>query len=95
MDPGMIFVIVLVVVVGALRTTRPLVHALADAIRNWTERGHLPQARDDQLEALRETVESLNNEVARLSERVEFTERLLEKPRKERVEAPVEVKDPS
>jgi peptidoglycan hydrolase CwlO-like protein len=83
MDPGMIFVIVLVVLVMSFRAFRPIAHALADVLRSRLDSGPAPNRSDEQLEALRETVEALSNEVVRLTERVDFTERLLEKPREE------------
>ncbi len=83
MDPGLIFVIILVVVVLSFRAFFPVAHALADVLRSRLENVQPPDRTDRQLDALRETVEALSGEVARLSERVEFTERLLEKPKEE------------
>ncbi len=90
MDPGMIFVLVLIVVILSFKTFRPVAHALADVLRSRLEAGPRPDVRDEQLEALRDVVDSLSDEVARLTERVDFTERLLQKPHEEEQEHPKE-----
>ncbi len=81
MESGMAFVVALVFILGSFRLLRPLVNAVADIMRSRLERQHTLPGRDEEIEALHDVVESLGYQVARLSERVEFTEKLLEKPR--------------
>lgn len=92
MEPGMAFVIALVFILGSFRLLRPLVNAIADILRSRLERRDALPDHDAEIEALHDLVESLSYQLSRLSERVEFTEKLLENPR----EAPEpEVKTPT
>jgi len=81
MDDGMAFIVAIIFILGSFRLLRPLVHAIADVLRSRFAQDKTLPARDEQIDALHDVIESLQYQVARLSERVEFTERLLEKPR--------------
>lgn len=86
MDPvigfGMIFTVVVVAMLGGFILMFPLTRRLADVL----EKRLLAEERaagPEQLAALAQAVEALRDEVERLSERQDFTERLLEKPRED------------
>ena len=92
MNDGMAFVVALVFILGSFKLLRPLVNAVADILRSRLERRDALPNRDEEIQALHDIVESLNYQISRLNERVEFTEKLREKPR----EAPeLEVKTSS
>jgi hypothetical protein len=76
---GMIFTLVVLVMIGGFILLFPLSRQLVTLLHRRLEKGDAP-AQEGQVAALTRAVESLRDEVARLSERQEFTERLLERP---------------
>jgi len=88
MNDEMAFIVAIIFILGSFRLLRPLVHAIADILRTRFANDKTLPARDEQIDALHEVIETLQDQVSRLSERVEFTERLLEKPRETPTEEP-------
>lgn len=86
MDPlilgAMIFTLVVLAMVGGFILVFPLTRRLADLLEQ-----RMLAARDGdrhaEVEALRRAVAALRDDVARLAERQDFTERLLERPDEE------------
>ena len=76
---GMIFSLLTLILIGGFILLFPVARQLGKyleaKIEERSEWGGLPQ---ESLDELRSTVEGLEREVARLSERQQFTERLLE-----------------
>lgn len=83
MIAGMLFIIVLVAMMGGFVLLIPISRQLARFLEyRMTQKGRV----DDQerTEMLLRAVESLRDDVQRLAERQDFTEKLLERPRDER-----------
>jgi hypothetical protein len=85
MDPvilaGMIFSIVVLLLIGGFILVFPLTRQLGAYLeKRMLNEGPLEDA-DARTQDLARAVEALRDEVARLSERQDFTERLLERPR--------------
>jgi predicted PurR-regulated permease PerM len=87
MDPnaiaGMIFTLIALVLIGGFILLVPLSRQLAQLMQQRLERGETAD-QDARIASLARAVESLSEEVGRLAERQEFTERLLERPRAEK-----------
>jgi hypothetical protein len=80
MIPSMIFTVVMVTIVGGFILLLPLTRQLGRLLRSRIQQGDMG-ARDREIEGLRTAVEALRDEVERLADRQDFTERLLERPR--------------
>lgn len=76
---GMVFTLIVLVMIGGFILLFPLSRQIAELVRRRLEKGDEP-ADAERIAALAQAVESLRDEVERVSERQEFTERLLEKP---------------
>ncbi len=87
MDPmaivGMIFTLVVLVMIGGFILLYPLSRQLAQLVHRRLEKGESGD-QDARIASLARAVESLGEQVGRLAERQEFTERLLERPRAEK-----------
>ena len=87
MDPFilqvMVFVIILVVVVGGFTMLFPLTRRLAEVLEKLYLKEGAEGTDAEEVAALRRAVQALTGDVERLSERQDFTERLLESPRPE------------
>jgi hypothetical protein len=83
MDPmalaGMIFTLIVLVMIGGFILLYPLSRQLAALLHLRLERAEAPDP-SGQIASLTRALESMRDEVERLSERQEFTERLLERP---------------
>lgn len=84
MDPviqgGMIFSVVVLAMVGSFILMYPVVRRLSDGLEKRLSQGG-EGASAEQLALLAQAVDSLRDEVERLSQRQDFTERLLDKPK--------------
>lgn len=87
MDPfilqAMIFVIVIIVLVAGFTLLFPLTRRLAAILEKLYLTDGAEGTDADEVAALRRAVQALTGDVQRLSERQDFTERLLESPRPE------------
>ena len=84
MDPEMIavmvFFIIVIAMIGGFVLVLPITRRLGQFMEyRMTERTRLME--NEEREALLKDIESLRDDVARLGERQEFTERLLDRPR--------------
>lgn len=84
MDPEMIavmiFIIVLVAMTGGFILLIPISRRLGRFLEyRMTQKGRLDD--QDRMDMLLRAVESLRDDVSRLAERQDFTEKLLERPR--------------
>lgn len=77
---GMIFSVVVLLLIGGFVLLYPVARQLGEYLRHRIQQGD--RAPEEQVEELRRAVESLRNDVAHLAERQDFTERLLEPPRR-------------
>lgn len=77
---AMIFSLVVLAMIGGFILVFPLSRQITTLLHRRLERGERPMP-DEQLDALTQAVDALRAEVERLSDRQDFTERLLEKPR--------------
>lgn len=77
---GMIFSLIVLGMIGGFILLFPLSRQITTLLHRRLERGEKPMP-DEQLEGLVQVVEALRAEVERLSDRQDFTERLLERPR--------------
>ena len=78
--PMMIFTIIVLAMVGGFILVLPLTRRLGQFLEyRMSERSRLME--NEEREALLRAIESLRDDVARLAERQEFTERLLDNPR--------------
>ncbi len=86
MDPfilqAMIFSIVVIVLLGGFTLLFPLTRQLGKVLEKYLE-DRTGGTNAEEVAALRRAVQALTGDVERLSERQEFTERLLEGPRPE------------
>ena len=78
----MIFSIVVIVLVGGFTLLFPLTRQLGKVLEKYLEDG-TDGTNAEEVAALRRAVQALTGDVERLSERQDFTERLLEGPRPE------------
>jgi hypothetical protein len=87
MDPfilqGMIFSIVVIVLLGGYALLYPLTRQLGKVLEKKLLEDGTGGTNPEEIAALRRAVEALTGDVERLSERQDFTERLLEGPRPE------------
>ena len=90
MDPnalaGMVFTLITLVLIGGFILLLPLSRQLAQLVHQRLDKGQ-DMDQDARVASLARAVEALGEEVARLAERQEFTERLLERPRAEKDDA--------
>ena len=78
--PLMIFTIIVIAMIGGFILVLPITRRLGQFMEyRMTERTRLME--NEEHEALLRAIESLRDDVARLAERQQFTERLLDKPR--------------
>jgi len=78
--PMMVFTIIVLAMIGGFIVVLPITRRLGKFLEyKMTERTRIME--NDEREALLKAIESLRDDVARLAERQEFTERLLDKPR--------------
>lgn len=78
--PMMIFTIIVLAMVGGFILVLPITRRLGQFLEyRMSERTRLME--NEEREALLRAIESLRDDVARLAERQEFTERLLDNPR--------------
>ncbi len=86
MDPfilqAMIFSIIVIVLLGGFTLLFPLTRQLGKVLEKYLEDG-TGGTNAEEVAALRRAVQALTGDVERLSERQDFTERLLEGPRPE------------
>jgi hypothetical protein len=87
MDPfilqGMIFSIVVIVLLGGYALLYPLTRQLGKLLEKKLLEDGIGGTNPEEIAARRRAVEALTGDVERLSERQDFTERLLEGPRPE------------
>ncbi len=76
---GMIFTLIVLVMIGGFILLFPLSRQLAALLHLRLERGDAPD-QDAHIAQLTKALSSLQEEIDRLAERQEFTERLLERP---------------
>ena len=78
--PMMIFTVIVLAMFGGFIVLLPITRRLGKFLEyRMTERTQLME--NEERERLLKAIESLRDDVARLAERQEFTERLLDKPR--------------
>lgn len=85
-DLALIFVfviVVLLILVGGF-VLRPFVKRLGDVMERYLSQKSLEEREADQLRAVRERLESLDQRMALMEERLEFTESLLSEQRRPR-----------
>ena len=76
----MVFTIIVLAMIGGFIVVLPITRRLGKFLEfKMTERTRIME--NDEREALLKAIESLRDDVARLAERQEFTERLLDRPR--------------
>lgn len=80
--PSMIFCLVVIMLIGGFVLLAPLTRRLGVLLEHRMLAEDKAERAAD-VEALAQAVESLRYEVERLSDRQEFTEKLLERPRSE------------
>lgn len=79
MIPMMIFTVVVLAMIGGVILLLPVTRRLGQFLEyRMSEAGRLPA--DGDQERILKAIESLRDDVARLAERQDFTERLLERP---------------
>ena len=81
MDPD--FVVVLVLIFGGFGLLFPLTRRLMAILEKRYLKDGAHDADPDEVAALRRAVHALQDEVEQISERQEFTEKLLERPKSE------------
>lgn len=85
-DLALIFIfviVVLLILVGGF-VLRPFVKRLGDVMERYLSQKSLEEREADQLRAVRERLESLDQRMALMEERLEFTESLLSEQRRPR-----------
>jgi hypothetical protein len=76
----MVFTLIVLAMIGGFIVVLPITRRLGKFLEyKMTERTRMME--NEEREALLKAIESLRDDVARLAERQEFTERLLDKPR--------------
>ena len=88
MDPfilqAMIFTIVVMVLLGGFTLLFPLTRRLAEVLEKHYLKDGAEGTDADEVAALRRAVHALREEVERIGERQDFTEKLLEGPKSEK-----------
>ena len=83
--PMMIFTIIVLAMVGGFIALFPITRTLGRYLEyRMTQKGRVED--QERMDLLLRAVESLRDDVTRLAERQDFTERLLERPRNEKGE---------
>lgn len=76
---AMIFTLIVLAMIGGFILLFPLSRQLSTLLHQRLQHGEPPPS-DERVDALAQAVELLSAEVERLTDRQDFTERLLEKP---------------
>ena len=85
--PMMIFTIIVLGMAGGFIVLLPITRTLGRYLESrMTQKGHFEDP--ERMDMLLRAMESLRDDVARLAERQDFTERLLERPKDEKGERP-------